>query len=66
MTDRVNSLIVVLAEDERIDDIQPLIMAIKQLRGVLDVAPKVVNAESYCAEQRVRHQLVEKLWSALR
>ena len=44
MTDRYSSLTVVLERDIRDDDAEPLIAAIRQLRGVLRVVPKVADA----------------------
>jgi hypothetical protein len=62
MTDR---LTVVLEKDIRDDDAQPLIEAIKQMRGVLDVQPLMANIESYIAQSRARAELGQKLWDIL-
>lgn len=61
MTDRFNGFTVVLERDIREDDAKPIIAAIRQLRGVLDVVPLVADSESYLAEQRARHELGQKL-----
>lgn len=61
MTDRVHTLTVVLREDTRVDDVQPLIDAIKMLRGVLSVSTSVADIESNMAEERARVVLGEKL-----
>ena len=61
MTDRIHSLTVVLEKDIREDDCQPLIDAIKQLRGVLTVDKHVANMDTYVAEQRVRLEFGQKL-----
>lgn len=43
MTDRISALTVVLVHDIRIDDVQPLIDAIRMLHWVADVAPLVAE-----------------------
>lgn len=66
MTDRYNALVVFLDHDIRSDDAQPLIDAIKQLRGVLEVQPHVGGTlEDDLAYSRVRREMVEKLWQVL-
>ncbi len=44
MTDRLNALIVILEHDIREDDAEPIINAIQQLRGVLQVEPHVADS----------------------
>lgn len=66
MTDRYNALTVILDHDIRDDDAQPLIEAIKQLRGVLKVKPHIAGFEESIAYARVRQELTEKLWNALK
>jgi hypothetical protein len=61
MTDRFNFLTVALESDIRSDDAEPLINAIRQLRGVLHVTPHVVRASDYVAEERVRQEMGEKI-----
>jgi len=66
MTDRYNALTVVLDHDIRSDDAEVLVSAIKQLRGVLNVIPNVVeNLTDEIAEARVRQELSKKLWAVL-
>ena len=65
MTDRINSIIVVLDKDLRTDDAEPILEAIRQLRGVLLVTPKVSQGNDFFAEQRVKRQLLEKLMELL-
>lgn len=66
MTDRVHSLTVILAEDIRTDDVEPLQNAIRHLRGVIAVEGNVSNVESKMAEERalylLRDQLRDVLW----
>lgn len=61
MTDRFNALTVVLERDTRDDDSESLINAIMNMRGVVSVTGNVVTTDSYVAEQRARHAVVEKL-----
>jgi hypothetical protein len=65
MSDRYNSLIVFLKKDIKDEDAKPLIEAIKQLRGVLDVQPNVSDMLSHLAEERARRELTDKLWKVL-
>jgi hypothetical protein len=66
MSDRYNSLTVLLEKDLKDEDAEPLISAIKQLRGVLDVTPTVSNMIGILAEERARRELIDKLWSVLK
>lgn len=52
MTDRIHSLTVVLDHDMRDDDIQPLIDAIKMMKGVRTVDTHVSDIASHMAEAR--------------
>ena len=65
MTDRLNALIVVLDGDIRDDDAEPLMSAIRQLRGVVSVSGNVADSASHIAESRVRHDLGSKLMEVL-
>lgn len=65
MTDRYNAFIVVLEQDIRSDDAQPILDAIKQLRGVLGVEPYVSDISEQIAEMRARRELGQKLWDVL-
>jgi hypothetical protein len=66
MTDRVHSLTVVLDGDIRIDDLQPLIAAIRQMRNVAYVETHVSDVASLMAEVRAKQELQSKLFEALR
>lgn len=66
MTDRFNSLTVVLEADIRDDDAQALLSAISQLRGVLKVSGNVSDLEAHVAMTRARHEIEQKLWAAFR
>lgn len=65
MTDRINSLTVVLTTDIRTDDAEEIINAIKMVKGVIKVTPLVAQIEDHIAYTRARRDLVEKLWHVL-
>ncbi len=65
MTDRLNGVFVTFERDIRTDDAEGLIAAIRQLRGVLDVAPNVSDYGTHVAQTRARTDLGEKLWAVL-
>ena len=66
MTDRYYALTVVLDHDIRDDDAEPLIAAIKMIKGVAQVTPHVANLEIHFAQTRARQELVDKLWEVLK
>lgn len=61
MTDRFNSLTIVLEKDIREDDAHALIQAITMLRGVLSVEGHVADINAHVAQARVRRELMEGL-----
>ncbi len=61
MTDRYNTLTVVLEKDIREDDAEHLLIAIHCLKGVLSVRGNVVDATAYMAEERAKYEWREKL-----
>lgn len=62
MTDRYNAFTVILENDIRDDDAQPIINAIKQIRGVLDVQPAQSDVIAVSvASSRVRVRLWDKI-----
>ena len=61
MTDRYNQLVVVLTEDLRADDAEPLMNAIRQMKGVLAVDGNVVTSSDHAATMRARHELGQKV-----
>jgi hypothetical protein len=66
MTDRIHSFTVVLDENIRDDDVQPVIDAIKMIKHVLSVTSHVADAEAYMAESRAKMELRQKLWDVLK
>lgn len=61
MTDRYNALTVVLERDIRDDDAEAILAAMRMIKGVRSVTGNVVDMESHIAEERVRHELGQKL-----
>ena len=66
MTDRLNAITVVLDHDIRDDDAEPLLNAIRMLRGVLEVTPHVADYASHVAESRARQAWRERILKILR
>ena len=65
MTERFNTLTVVLETDVREDDAEGLLAAISRLRGVLSVKGNVADIDAFLAEQRARSDLEQKLWAVI-
>lgn len=65
MSDRINTIIVVLEKDTRLDDCQPILTAIRMTKGVLKATPNVVDSRDWMAEERARYELRKKLWEVL-
>jgi hypothetical protein len=62
MTDRYKAFLVTLDPDLRSDDAEPTIAAIRQIRGVIDVAPVMREIDKdYIARMRVRQEIWESL-----
>lgn len=61
MTDRCNSLLVVLDRDVREDDIESTIEAIKHIKGVIAVKMRVADMTEYLAIERARQELGQKI-----
>jgi wobble nucleotide-excising tRNase len=65
MTDRLKGFIVTLERDIRDDDAEVIKQAIAAIRYVLSVAPVVADINDHMNRQRIRAELVEKLYAAL-
>ncbi len=65
MTDRFYALTVILEKDIRDDDAEPMINAIKMIKGVQDVQPHIADPSVWMAQERARRDLGEKLWHVL-
>lgn len=59
-------LTVALDNNYRTDDLEHLISAIKQLKGVLDVRADVSDSTTWLALTKARFDLREKLWALLK
>lgn len=66
MTDRVNTLTVVLEQEMRVDDAENILTSIRMVRGVLDVTPQVDIDDHWAARRQARHELVMQLWDVLK
>lgn len=66
MTDRYNALIVVLDREIRDDDAEPLIEAIKMMKGVQDVTGNISDINSYVVESRVKRDIMVKIHNLMK
>lgn len=62
MTNRVNAFTVVLDSDVREDEIEPLIIALKQLKSVASVVPHNPRMEDTIAYERCKSRILQRLW----
>jgi hypothetical protein len=65
MTERFNTLTVVLEKNIREDEADGLLNAIRMIRGVLSVEGNVADSESFMAESRARHDIGRKVMAVL-
>jgi hypothetical protein len=65
VTDRINSFTVVLDSDIRIDDVEPIVNAIRMVRGVASVTGNVADQVSHVAQVRAKRELREQLFAVL-
>lgn len=65
MTDRIHALTVILSREIRDDDAQPLIDAIRMLKGVADVSAHISDPGVHFAELRIRTEIERQLWEVL-
>jgi hypothetical protein len=61
MTDRVKGFVVTLEQDVRIDDIEPMLQAIRYMRGVANVEPSIADSSDWINQQRIKNDLRGKL-----
>lgn len=64
MTDRIHAITVVV-KDMREDDVEPLIEAIKLLRGVVSVKTHVSDISQYSAVESAKTNIREKIGALL-
>jgi hypothetical protein len=65
MTDRYNAIVVVLENDIRDDDAEPILDAIRMIKGVIRVTPNVSDIDNHIAYQKAEYHLRGRLWDAL-
>lgn len=61
MTDRYYALTVILEKDYRDDDAEPILQAIKMIKGVQNVKAHISDPSTWMAEERARVELGKKL-----
>lgn len=52
MTDRIKGVLITFEKDIRDDDAQPIIEALKMIKGVLTVKPYITGMEDYMLYQK--------------
>lgn len=62
MTDRIKGVSVVLEDNIREDDAQPIIDAILQIRGVISVTKHITDFDHHTAKMQVKHEIRKKLF----
>lgn len=65
MSDRINGFIVALDKECSDTAVQQTINAIKQIKGVVDVTPNIVDPRDHIAEMRVRQEMTTKIFKVL-
>ena len=66
MTDRIKGLVVTLDKDYREDDVEAIVGAIRMIKGVANVHLNVTDMDDHINRQRIRAELVEKLFEVLK
>lgn len=66
MSDRAKGLIVALEKDLRVeDDLQPILTAIKMIKGVAGVDISISTSEDWMNRQAIRREIESKILEAL-
>ncbi len=65
MTDRLKGCNVVFDRDIRDDDVEPLLNAIRMMKGVLSVSPERATADDWMIRSRVKREFIEKLYNLI-
>jgi hypothetical protein len=65
MTDRVNSFLVVLDKDRRVDSIDTVVIALSMVSGVVSVTPMVTDYVDEVSRRRLRAELKSRLYDAI-
>ncbi len=66
MSDRAKGLIVALDREIRADDdLEPILIAIRMIKGVAAVTVSVANPDDWMARRRVESQVRDRLYEAI-
>lgn len=66
MTDRVNSLVVVLKEDWRTDEVERVMNAILMIGPVLSVTPNISDYAEHVAERRANRKWMTRIYAMMK
>lgn len=66
MTDRIKGVYVTFDKDYRDDDAEPILQAIRMVRGVADVDPKVTSYEDHDARVKVADKFADDVLALYR
>lgn len=61
MTDKIYAIQVLLAENFREEDAEPIMEAIYMIRGVIAVSAHVTDVSQWAAEEKAKYELRKKL-----
>lgn len=65
MTDRIKGFTVILDKDYRDDDASEIMIALQNIRGVTKVSPLIVSPEDHMARERIKREIIDKIWKLL-
>ena len=65
MSDRANTITVVLEKETRVDDLDNILNSIKMIKGVATADANVASLGDYWAVEKARWDLTNKLWEVL-
>jgi len=66
MTDRIKGFYVTLDKDYRDDDVETIKNAILMIKGVISVKESIVDSDDHINRERIRQELIQKLWDVLK
>jgi len=66
MTDRIKGFYVMLDKDYRDDDVETIKNAILMIKGVISVKESIVDSDDHINRERIRQELIQKLWDVLK
>jgi hypothetical protein len=66
MTDRIKGFVVTLTDDIRIDDVQPLLDAVKMLKGVASVDTSVTDMDDHMNRRVIAMEMKTKIYEVLK